>query len=92
MVEPELTLSLTEKQSNNLTTTPLYNATNNRVNRKNYMASKISKQPQPYAYWRDLREKDPRSYYSSTVQKLVVQSRQAMSHDDFWETEDNDDD
>ena len=55
------------------------------------MASQISKQPQPYAYWRELREKDPRSYYSITVQKLVLESRQSMSHDDFWES-DNDDD
>ena len=91
MVEPELTLSLTEKQRNTLTTNQLYTATINRVNRKNHMASKISKNPQPYAYWRELREKDPRSYYSSTVQKLVLESRQMMSHDDFWET-DNDDD
>ena len=91
MVEPELTLSLTEKQSNTLTTTQLYTATINRVNRKNHMASKISKNPQPYAYWRDLREKDPRSYYSSSVQKLVLESRQSMSHDDFWETDDDDD-
>lgn len=91
MVEPELTLSLTEKQSNTLTTTELYTATINRVNRKNHMASKISKNPQPYAYWRELREKDPRSYYSSSVQKLVLASRQSMSHDDFWETDDDDD-
>ena len=91
MVEPELTLSLTEKQSNTLTTTQLYTATINRVNRKNHMASKISKNPQPYAYWRELREKDPRSYYSSSVQKLVLASRQSMSHDDFWETDDDDD-
>ena len=55
------------------------------------MASKISKNPQPYAYWRELREKDPRSYYSSSVQKLVLESRQSMSHDDFWETDDDDD-
>lgn len=91
MVEPELTLNLTEKQSNTLTTTELYTATINRVNRKNHMASKISKNPQPYAYWRELREKDPRSYYSSSVQKLVLASRQSMSHDDFWETDDDDD-
>jgi len=91
VVEPELTLNLTEKQSNTLTTTELYTATINRVNRKNHMASKISKNPQPYAYWRELREKDPRSYYSSSVQKLVLASRQSMSHDDFWETDDDDD-
>ena len=91
MVEPELTLSLTEKQRNTLTPTQLYTATINRVNRKNHMASKISKNPQPYAYWRELREKDPRSYYSSSVQKLVLASRQSMSHDDFWETDDDDD-
>lgn len=49
------------------------------------MTSKIPKTPQPYAFWKELRKEDPRTYYSAATQRLVVNSRVEMGSKVFWD-------